>query len=83
MNYQKLTYESREFNIWILVSQEGFEEQEAKRIVLMEELKMVIGKRACKAEGHKIVVDANIGPNSGSEDLFCIRCGYAERINYY
>lgn len=37
----------------------------------------------CKMFGHKIEVDANIGPESGSEDLYCARCGYSQHIRYY
>jgi hypothetical protein len=37
----------------------------------------------CKAVGHRIAVDSSIGPDSGSETLYCLRCGWSHDINYY
>lgn len=40
-------------------------------------------KTICKWYGHKIESDANVGPDSGSETLYCRRCGDSWHHIYY
>ena len=37
----------------------------------------------CKFRGHVIVNESSIGPDSGSEHLYCERCGWSDTIVYY
>jgi hypothetical protein len=37
----------------------------------------------CHYKGHKWYVESNCGPESGSEDFYCERCGYSHHIIYY
>jgi hypothetical protein len=37
----------------------------------------------CFFTDHIIEVDCCIGPDSGTEDLVCIRCGWSKHIIYY
>lgn len=40
-------------------------------------------KRECERLGHDWDYSADIGPDSGSEDIDCKRCGLSHHINYY
>jgi len=56
-------------------------------IILMEfyDLLRIMELRSawCEVYGHKWHVEASIGPDSGSEDFECVRCGEYHNIIYY
>lgn len=84
MNFTKADqYESRAFNIEILVHQEGFTEADAKRAVIWSELLFAVGKRKCKTLGHNLVSDGYGGPESGGDGCHCTRCGYSFFHQFY
>jgi hypothetical protein len=37
----------------------------------------------CRLRGHDVTCDAEIGPDSGSEHIYCVRCGTGTNIIYY
>jgi hypothetical protein len=37
----------------------------------------------CKAKGHKIQVETQAGPKSGSDFIECTRCGWSHEHIYY
>lgn len=84
MKFEKLNpYMSRGFEIHTMVTEFGHTEADAKRIVLMGELKHVVARRKCKKEGHKWVDQSRGGPESGGAGGCCVRCGFYQWVQLY
>ena len=37
----------------------------------------------CRIFGHNLEGESSVGPDSGSEEITCTRCGWYENITYY
>lgn len=84
MKYQPLDpYCTREFSIWILVTQEGYTEANAKRAVMWDELMHAVGVRKCRADGHNFNVESQVSREGGYEAFSCSRCGHAIFNRYF
>lgn len=80
--YQKAFSTAHEISY--LIHAEGYAANEARRVVIMEELKRAVGKRTCEFTGkHKWVDTSSAGPESGDMAAHCTRCGFSFHHQLY
>lgn len=79
----KYTQHSNGQEISYLMMCEGFTEAEAKREVLMQELRAAQARKVCRKVGHKWIDESYGNPESGAIDMHCGRCGFAHFVRLY
>lgn len=76
------TYD-HEFNVLMLVEQDGYTKAAASAQVTMSELLQAVGTRKCKTDGH-LWVDESYGfAESGAIHIHCTRCGFFNKTTLY